>query len=164
MIFLQSTIVSRLANGPFWNRSMDKVENDCRSSWWPAILYVQNYIQPEALVNRKKNSRLHLEHSNNFFLKKFSVSRTKLVSISRHANVLDIAIYTLSTSNMAVFRSFFFNFNHFGVFYNKFHDCLRQQTSTQLEVKFFFITRSTNTLSLIIKMNKFSAWVSRPQF
>ncbi|EEB12969.1 conserved hypothetical protein [Pediculus humanus corporis] len=49
MIFLQSTIVSRLANGPFWNRSMDKVENDCRSSWWPAILYVQNYIQPEAL-------------------------------------------------------------------------------------------------------------------
>ncbi|KAK6637529.1 hypothetical protein RUM44_007951 [Polyplax serrata] len=49
VMFLQATVVSRTGNGPFWKTYMDKAENDCRSSWWAGLLYIQNYAKPEAL-------------------------------------------------------------------------------------------------------------------
>lgn len=65
MMFLQATILTRIGNGPIWNRSIDKTEDSCRKIWWTGLLYVQNYVEPEAQVSvlefTEKRSPDHLK-------------------------------------------------------------------------------------------------------
>lgn len=51
MVLLQVTILPYMGNGPMWSSLADPAAEICRKNWWSGLLYVQNYVQPNSLVN-----------------------------------------------------------------------------------------------------------------
>lgn len=49
MILLHATIMPKLVDGPFWNLSSER--EICRNNWWSNLLFIQNYVNPGAIVS-----------------------------------------------------------------------------------------------------------------
>lgn len=50
LIFMTMTLVRFLASGPFWPFMIDHFTGTCTRYWWSTLFYVQNYVNPNALV------------------------------------------------------------------------------------------------------------------
>lgn len=51
IVGLYLTWLPRLDSGPLWWR-MNKEKERCRASWWANILYINNYVNTDQLVNQ----------------------------------------------------------------------------------------------------------------
>ncbi|XP_075978328.1 O-acyltransferase like protein-like [Anticarsia gemmatalis] len=45
VVLLQASVFNHVSDGPFWLNVAHAAEN-CRESWWTALLHVQNYVNP----------------------------------------------------------------------------------------------------------------------
>lgn len=49
-ILFCSTLLRKLDNGPMWSTFMDSADLNCHQYWWSALLYIQNYVNPDKMV------------------------------------------------------------------------------------------------------------------
>lgn len=49
-ILVTSTILWRLGDGPLWHILID-IGINCENTWWSALLYIQNYYNPDRIVS-----------------------------------------------------------------------------------------------------------------
>ncbi|KAJ3644143.1 hypothetical protein Zmor_026815 [Zophobas morio] len=47
MVLIHTTLLPYLGNGPLWNTIYDGFIRSCKTYWWSALLYVQNYFHDE---------------------------------------------------------------------------------------------------------------------
>lgn len=94
-ILICSTILWRFGDGPLWKRLINQ-SIDCKNTWWSALLYIQNYYNPEKIV------------SSNLLFSVFeqirieigvwrSVFRSLVVSVGRYAAVRRLTGLCFST-------------------------------------------------------------------
>lgn len=50
-ILLCSTLLRHMDTGPMWNVFMNAADKPCQEYWWSALLYVQNYVNPNEMVS-----------------------------------------------------------------------------------------------------------------
>lgn len=49
IVLFNATLYRHMGNGPLWGMVESDVDN-CRDYWWSALLYIQNYVNPEKMV------------------------------------------------------------------------------------------------------------------
>lgn len=49
-ILIYANILTVLGSGLFWNSADHIIVEPCFTNWWTALLYIQNYVNPEAMV------------------------------------------------------------------------------------------------------------------
>uniref|UniRef100_A0A182JYF2 Nose resistant-to-fluoxetine protein N-terminal domain-containing protein n=1 Tax=Anopheles christyi TaxID=43041 RepID=A0A182JYF2_9DIPT len=47
LVLFTATLMKHAGSGPFWDGAMTLSENPCQRYWWSALLYVQNYVNPQ---------------------------------------------------------------------------------------------------------------------
>uniref|UniRef100_A0A182P7U7 Nose resistant-to-fluoxetine protein N-terminal domain-containing protein n=1 Tax=Anopheles epiroticus TaxID=199890 RepID=A0A182P7U7_9DIPT len=47
LVLFSATLMRYVGSGPFWDGAMTLTEEPCRTYWWSALLYVQNYVNPQ---------------------------------------------------------------------------------------------------------------------
>uniref|UniRef100_A0A182W4M0 Nose resistant-to-fluoxetine protein N-terminal domain-containing protein n=1 Tax=Anopheles minimus TaxID=112268 RepID=A0A182W4M0_9DIPT len=47
LVLFSATLMKYTGSGPFWDGAMTLTEDGCRQYWWSALLYVQNYVNPQ---------------------------------------------------------------------------------------------------------------------
>ncbi|XP_040172754.1 nose resistant to fluoxetine protein 6-like [Anopheles arabiensis] len=47
IVLFAATLMRHAGSGPFWDGAMSMSEDPCRRYWWSALLYVQNYVNPQ---------------------------------------------------------------------------------------------------------------------
>lgn len=56
-----------LGNGPLWPIMNENLSGHCTLNWWSTLLYVQNYVNPNAIVSIR-HILFELKGGVNFFL------------------------------------------------------------------------------------------------
>ena len=51
VIGFYATIFVKLGDGPIWDQKVGLERDRCRENWWANILYINNYVNAENLVN-----------------------------------------------------------------------------------------------------------------
>lgn len=54
VLAMHSTWLIHLSNGPYWNKIIGTEYTNCRRNWWANILYINNYIDNENMVEFRK--------------------------------------------------------------------------------------------------------------
>ncbi|XP_049288164.1 nose resistant to fluoxetine protein 6-like [Anopheles funestus] len=47
LVLFTATLMKYIGTGPFWDGAMSLTEDSCKEYWWSALLYVQNYVNPQ---------------------------------------------------------------------------------------------------------------------
>jgi peptidoglycan/LPS O-acetylase OafA/YrhL len=47
MLLFNATLYSRIGSGPLWKTHSQKVEEECRNSWWKYLLFINNWFPIE---------------------------------------------------------------------------------------------------------------------
>ncbi|XP_052899878.1 nose resistant to fluoxetine protein 6-like [Anopheles moucheti] len=47
LVLFSATLMRYVGSGPFWDGAMSLTEDSCQQYWWSALLYVQNYVNPQ---------------------------------------------------------------------------------------------------------------------
>uniref|UniRef100_A0A182LXU7 Nose resistant-to-fluoxetine protein N-terminal domain-containing protein n=1 Tax=Anopheles culicifacies TaxID=139723 RepID=A0A182LXU7_9DIPT len=47
LVLFSATLMKYTGSGPFWDGAMALTEDGCQQYWWSALLYVQNYVNPQ---------------------------------------------------------------------------------------------------------------------
>lgn len=55
-VLLSASLIRHLGDGPLWNTYMNIADMPCINYWWSALLYVENYVNPEQMVCIKNMS------------------------------------------------------------------------------------------------------------
>lgn len=50
-ILFQVSLLRYFGNGPIWPKSMKLLVEPCEKNWWPALLFIQNYVDSRNIVN-----------------------------------------------------------------------------------------------------------------
>lgn len=68
VIFLTMTLVRFMGSGPFWPFMIDHFTGSCTRYWWSTLLYVQNYVNPHAVVSKKISKKKFIKFSVHFLI------------------------------------------------------------------------------------------------
>jgi hypothetical protein len=50
LILFSSSLMRYVGNGPIWYNAEKLLVEPCHKYWWSALLYVQNYVNPNEIV------------------------------------------------------------------------------------------------------------------
>lgn len=53
LILLSTTLFRFIGDGPIWPGFVEFLRNQCDEHWWSAMLYVQNYVNPDDIVSSR---------------------------------------------------------------------------------------------------------------
>ena len=98
MIIFSIVFLPKIGSGPRWDSVSSLTVKNCRTNWWSVLLYVQNFVDPKAmvssyLVKTQRPQRISTQCTNPTIL----VFRTLVVPRCGHAAVLDFTDHSLST-------------------------------------------------------------------
>lgn len=62
VVLIHSTLLKYLGSGPLWYGVEQHLMNPCRSLWWWALLYVQNYSEERVLVSNLLKAVLSINY------------------------------------------------------------------------------------------------------
>ena len=90
-ILFSYTLAKYMGNGPMWNTFSGYASYGCDKYWWSALLYVQNYVNPDTVVSA---GMMFFFKPLNYFL--FTVLRSFVVLVSGYATIFVITDTSVS--------------------------------------------------------------------
>lgn len=51
VFLLMISLIKFVADGPIYSTAISVMKDQCLNHWWSYFLYIQNYVNPEALVS-----------------------------------------------------------------------------------------------------------------
>ena len=78
VILFASNLTQYLGSGP--NYPKDGFEPSCKESWWTNLLYINNLVKIDQLVNKHS----FINYSTNGFLKSILIEFNIIISVSRY--------------------------------------------------------------------------------